>query len=481
MLPTGVLTSTGGNGFISPLLLLEQDNGGVDDPSHAVWLQTSFFVGAGDNKGSSFINVALGEWDPETGITGARRGGSIVLGPDENSDPRTYSFSGDIASLEGPDESHFLGSENPNIVIGADSTGTHNIFRDTPLNPAGDNSSPEDQSGATYHVGVGQTTDLQPTPTLVKMNGYAAGLAQHPGSGRPDFVANFSPNDVTLNFDAATNTMTGSFKLKDIAPTALGAILTLLNKAPQFNLGFGGPGRSAFIDDNTFAAIEKKSGASLQVPGIFNTKTYAASVEGFIVSADAIQANQILFAGQTVQTETGPQQKRAFCQSCDFIRWGAWGARVACNNQVPTWPTGRRGWWIVGDVVNKLPREGSASYTGDAIGNVTNNGKQYVATGDMSMSWNFGTRTGQLDITHFDGKDFGGTMCGAGLLCPNGNNHFAGVLSGSGVAGTAAGSFVGPTTLENGKPDIPKGVIGNFGVTGNHYQATGIFGGTAPR
>jgi hypothetical protein len=111
--PTGVFYSDGGNGFISPLVLLEK-NGGSEDPSHAVWLQTNFFVGSGDNKGSSFINIALGEWDPQTGITGFRRGGSIVLGGEESS-PQTFSFSGDIASLAGPDSqgnlSHFMGSD----------------------------------------------------------------------------------------------------------------------------------------------------------------------------------------------------------------------------------------------------------------------------------------------------------------------------------------------------------------------------------
>ncbi len=134
-----------GIGFVSPLVLLEKDSGDAEDPSRAVWLQTNFFIGAGDNKGTSFINIALGEWDPEGGITGARRGGSIVLGPNDSAS-QTYSFSGDIASLAGPDSdgtlSHFMGSDNPNIVIGADSTGSHDIFRDTPLNPTDFNDTP---------------------------------------------------------------------------------------------------------------------------------------------------------------------------------------------------------------------------------------------------------------------------------------------------------------------------------------------------
>jgi hypothetical protein len=70
---------------------------------------------------------------------------------------------------------------------------------------------------------------------------------------------------------AATNTMTGSFN----NPSALGAIQAALNLSPQFNLGFGGNGRSAFIDDKNFAAIEGVIGnfgvgnSSCQATGIF--------------------------------------------------------------------------------------------------------------------------------------------------------------------------------------------------------------------
>jgi len=58
----------------------------------------------------------------------------------------------------------------------------------------------------------------------------------------PEFVYNPSKGTGEI---AATNTMTGSFN----NPSALGAIQAALNLSPQFNLGFGGNGRSAFIDD----------------------------------------------------------------------------------------------------------------------------------------------------------------------------------------------------------------------------------------
>jgi len=471
-----------GVGYVSPLVLLEKD-GGPQDQSHAVWMQTNFFVGDGDNKGSSFINVALGEWDPQTGITGFRRGGSIVLGPEGDTE-NTYSFSGDIASLAGPDSngtlSHFMGSANPNIVIGADTTGTgdHTIFRDTPLSPTDFNDTVQEQSGATYHVGVGQVTDLQHTQTLDSLSGFAAGFAGHP-DGSSDYVANFSPSDVTLTFDATTNTMTGTFKLQEVDASLGGVIDSLLNRNPQFNLGFGGDGRSAFLDDNTFAAIEATSGSSVSTSyGLFGHFTdHDPAVEGFIVSADAIQANAILFPGQMVQNPANPEgplvQKRAFCQNCEFIKWGAWGARVDYqqhNGQTATADV-PLGWWIAGDVVNKndMPTSAiSATYRGDAIGNVETGGNQYTATGKMDMTWYFRPRTGTLNITDFDNRDYTFGL-GAKRSSPQ---FFQGGLVKPGWIGAANGAFVGP----NGG-HAPNGVIGNFGVGRNGYQATGIFGG----
>ena len=108
---------------------------------------------------------------------------------------------------------------------------------------------------------------------------------------------------------------------------------------------------------------------------------------------------------------------------------------------------------------------GRGHQAGDAIGNVNNNGEQYVETGDMDMSWNFAKRSGVLTISDFDDKTFSGTMLAPGKV------QFGGALVGSGVAGAATGSFVA-----NGE-NPAGGVMGNFAVSGRNYQASGIFGG----
>ena len=127
-------TDTGAIGAsLSPLLLLTKD---TENPtSRDVWLQTSFAITGEGTEQQSFINVALGGLSEDGGLIGARRGGSSVDITEEICDDgcrtvtnrEALAFTGDIASLAGPDGSHVLGSDNPNIVIGFDSTGTHNI------------------------------------------------------------------------------------------------------------------------------------------------------------------------------------------------------------------------------------------------------------------------------------------------------------------------------------------------------------------
>jgi hypothetical protein len=60
------------------------------------------------------------------------------------------------------------------------------------------------------------------------------------------------------------------------------------------------------------------------------------------------------------------------------------------------------------------------------------------------------------------------------MVAPPNSSRFSGDLVGSG-RGSASGAFVKGRNSESTKP--PPGVIGNFGVQGNDYKASGIFGG----
>ena len=256
---------------ISPLLYLEKDSSATNDPSRAVWLQTSLYISTpADNEQEvpfdqeSFVNVALGGV-ANGGLVGARRGGSHVditttpctgneCGPVINRE--LFAFTGDIASLAGPDGSHFLGENEPNIVIGFDSTGTRNIGRDIPLDPG--SSSIENQSGSTYHIGVGLGELLPQDQTHTpndEFKGYAAGIVQSevPAPSFGNVVASRSPDDFGITFDNTTNTLSANLTVHDVQ--------NLDGATSKYTLGFGDnsgapANKSAYIDDVHYAAIE---------------------------------------------------------------------------------------------------------------------------------------------------------------------------------------------------------------------------------
>ena len=192
-----------------------------------------------------------------------------------------------------------------------------------PLNNNG--TSVANQSGATYHIGVGTGTQ-EITQTGGTIKGYAAGFAQEPGNGAPRTLVNTSSNGVSIVLNAATNTMSASLHVGD------GVLLP----NPRYNLEFGGDKRSAYIDDGIFAAFEKPGESGIQEDVLVRTnkfpfvrtetKTYAPTdVQSYIASADAINANAVLFPEKFVDTDQGSVPKRAFCQDCTFIKWGTWG------------------------------------------------------------------------------------------------------------------------------------------------------------
>jgi hypothetical protein len=52
----------------------------------------------------------------------------------------------------------------------------------------------------------------------------------------------------------------------------------------------------------------------------------------------------------------------------------------------------------------------SATFKGDAIGTVATGGRQYTATGNVRLDWNFRSRTGDLNISKFDRNKSCGKM-----------------------------------------------------------------------
>ena len=178
-----------------------------------------------------------------------------------------------------------------------------------------------------------------------------------------------------------------------------------------------------------------------------------------------------------------PNGGSVLCTKCSFMRWGVVGSNVSFGgNSTPTqFQDTINGFWVAGDVpiVDQLPSSGSATYVGSTLGTAAYRSspsaswQPRVAYGDVNMSWNFASRTGNLAISNFDRdspigpQNYSGTMSMTGSA--GSRNMFGGSLGGSGT-GAAIGSFT-----RNGR-DAAGGVLGNWLAGSGNYRATGIFG-----
>jgi hypothetical protein len=129
-------------------------------------------------------------------------------------------------------------------------------------------------------------------------------------------------------------------------------------------------------------------------------------------------------------------------------------------------PGGQSTFLMGGSQLINLPTTGTGTYTGTAVGGVINAAAApatYTASGGFSASYNFGSQTGNMTISNFDNKTFGGPITGAA-------GSYSAVLSGAGLSGSAGGRFFGPGASGTG---------GLFVVTNpaTPYLATGVFAG----
>jgi hypothetical protein len=313
-------------------------------------------------------------------------------------------------------------------------------------------------SGTPNTYGFAQPVLLTATPAGVGANrtpqqtltGSFGGLMHTTAQGSPYIVS----GGTTVATDASTNQVQAI-----LAGSAQSAAAGLTNVTMQY----GGPSASqAFVDNNTFTALESQSGP--QQVTVNGTPAQASGQLYFASSGAAGTSSSVLPAGVS------------YCQ-CQFLQWGYWGGDLSSGGAggatSPRTDRGHINTWVAGvptpaaDLTSLAGVSASATYNGHAIGSVFNNGANYVAAGGFTGTYNFGTRNATLSVNNFDGRSF----AASGVAAQNGANYSLSSASPVGRA-TMNGTFYGPGAAETG---------GSFAFQSGAglppYMASGIFAG----
>jgi hypothetical protein len=122
--------------------------------------------------------------------------------------------------------------------------------------------------------------------------------------------------------------------------------------------------------------------------------------------------------------------------------------------------------WVAGVLPTtvEMPTAGTATSLGHLNGSVDNNGVRYQAVGKFQNLWNFGSQSGTVTVTNFDGTDFSNVS-----VSSSNKRDFGGLGSGGGKNISFQGSFY------KGGSDASKEQGGQFHVKGTNYKASGTF------
>jgi len=272
------------------------------------------------------------------------------------------------------------------------------------------------------------------------LNGFFAGLLdKFTASGSLISTSNaFGGNatsDLTLNTNAGNNTLSGVMVGEDSFAEA------------SYNLSFGGAtgnGRSAYIDNGRLAAVEAGG----------NSATRNGSPPGAFLF--------YIVGNGLVSTSNFLPQGISYCD-CPASTFGFWGMDFVRA-------TGERdrvhlGQFVAGVIptVAEVPLSGTATYNGHAIGDVSRGATRYLAAGNFSMNYTFGSG-GSWQVNNFDG---GSLVASVSPGMPN-TATYSGNLTGSFGGDTISGAVNGAFFKGAGNP---------VGETGSRFDASGTVGG----
>jgi hypothetical protein len=252
-------------------------------------------------------------------------------------------------------------------------------------------------------------------------------------------VKELANGTASLSFYDASSSFTGSINAESDSGEYAEVYLT------------SGNAQTAYLSDQLLAAVSDADGSS-----------------SYVVSSDVVPAE--IFKNEDADTGTVTNSSE-ICSSCSFMTWGWWGQAASGGSAAV-----HLGNWIIGakptdeQVEDLQPAGGTATYTGHAVGTVVNDGSQYIATGNLSATMDFGARQGTVAISNYDDKSFS-----TDVDFDTGAASFSG-SSTSGIATSVTGAFASDgsgTPLGN-----IKGIMGSFTAMDGAWSSTGIFAGS---
>lgn len=188
----------------------------------------------------------------------------------------------------------------------------------------------------------------------------------------------------------------------------------------------------------------------------------SAAFRQFGADGDALQVTLTQFR-QSAQSEQPPAS--ALGGRYDYLSWGQWndstGVANTINNSVP---------WIAGSLSSAaaIPSVGTATYSGQVIGNLNESGTISSILGSTALTANFAARslTGSFDNLTKNGNAWSSATVNAGWGA--GSNQINGTLSAPAINmnGTVSGNFFGPSANNVG---------GTWTLSGGPNHASGAF------
>lgn len=397
-----------GEAVVSDLLV-----GGVTDATGGVVgraLQASLVINGSGAGQTSAINVFSGSFDALSGGGYGLVASSAGSSREDTAGSATHGQGQAVSIGSTAGKDHFLGTDGEYLVIGSGSIETQGFDEDVP----------EFEGYEQVHVASrDDTATVGATRTLgaQTMTGFSSGVVTAWGTSTA------RRGTANLTFNDAKGTFEGGISVGD----------------SSYFAEFYGDADRSYLSDQLIAGTNSKDGS-------------------YMVSSAVVPAK--IFNNDT---------SSAICNDCEFMTWGWWGRNVYGEIGY----TVHLGNWIIGKQPENisLPPEGTATYTGNAVGTVINGSAQYIATGTMSSTMNFQERTGTVSVSNYDSKSFSaGVNFGSNTATFSGNIT-TGVASGS-VTGAFASDGTG-TQLGN-----VKGIMGNFTAIDGTWSSTGIFAGS---